>query len=169
MVFCLSLLPAEEMRDEEVHTIPPELQILLDLDHPPIRGGAGRNGGFPFPFPGISRRVQKEGGADGVPQPKDPTIPSIQLFPGLREPEEAQGNREVALSVKCDSEKMMVAVEKGSVQVSAVGFLEGIREACLSAHLTPLCIRSFHLALSLLNSGDLILFSQLVGLTSSWL
>nr|XP_036853886.1 transforming growth factor beta receptor type 3 [Manis javanica] len=122
--FHLRLGNNEEMRDEEVHTIPPELQILLDLDHPPIRGGAGRNGGFPFPFPGISRRVQKEGGADGVPQPKDPTIPSIQLFPGLREPEEAQGNREVALSVKCDSEKMMVAVEKGSVQADSYSGIE---------------------------------------------
>lgn len=122
--FHLRLGNNEEMRDEEVHTIPPELQILLDLDHPPIRGGAGRNGGFPFPFPGISRRVQKEGGADGIPQPKDPTIPSIQLFPGLREPEEAQGNREVTLSVKCDSEKMMVAVEKGSVQADSYSGIE---------------------------------------------
>ncbi|KAK2493386.1 hypothetical protein MC885_002335, partial [Smutsia gigantea] len=122
--FHLRLGNNEEMRDEEVHTIPPELQILLDLDHPPIRGGAGRNGGFPFPFPGISRRVQKEGGEDGIPQPKDPAIPSIQLFPGLREPEEAQGNRGVTLSVKCDSEKMMVAVEKGSVQADSYSGIE---------------------------------------------
>lgn len=120
-----SSLPAEEMRDEEVHTIPPELQILLDpgalpvLDHPPIRGGGGRHGGLPFPFPDIPRRGRQDGGKDRLPRPKDPVVPSIQLLPGPREPQEAQGSRDVALSVRCDSEKMLVAVEKDSFQVSA--------------------------------------------------
>lgn len=114
------------MRDEEVHTIPPELRILLDpgtlpaLENPPIRGGGGRNGGFPFPFPDLSRRGQREGEEDGIPRPKDPLLPSIQLFPDPQEPEEVQGNVEVALSVKCDKEKMIVAVEKDSFQVSAI-------------------------------------------------
>ena len=114
------------MRDEEVHTIPPELRILLDpgtlpaLDNPPIRGRGGRNGGFPFPFPDISRTGWKEGGEDGIPRPKDPVIPSIQLFPGPREAEEVQGRMDVALSVKCDNEKMTVAIEKDSFQVGAV-------------------------------------------------
>lgn len=122
----LLLSPSEEMRDEEVHTIPPELRILLDpgslpaLENPPIRGGGGRNGGFPFPFPDISRRGQKEGGEDGVPRPKDPVIPGIRLFPDPREPEEVQGSVDIALSVKCDNEKMIVAVEKDSLQVSTV-------------------------------------------------
>ncbi|KAB0393677.1 hypothetical protein E2I00_008797 [Balaenoptera physalus] len=113
---------AEEMRDEEVHTIPPELRILLDpgtlpaLDNPPIRGRGGRNGGFPFPFPDISRTGWKEGEEDGIPRPKDPVIPSIQLFPGPREAEEVQGRMDVALSVKCDNEKMTVAIEKDSFQ-----------------------------------------------------
>lgn len=126
MMFCLLLLPAEEMRDEEVHTIPPELRILLDpgnlpaLDNPRIRGRGGQNGGFPFPFPDISRRGWKEGGEDGIPRPKDPVIPSIQLFPGPREAEEVQGSMDVALSVKCDNEKMTVAIEKDSFQVGAV-------------------------------------------------
>lgn len=126
MMFRHLLSPPEEMRDEEVHTIPPELRILLDpvplpaLENPPIRGGGGRNGGFPFPFPDISRRGQKEGGEDGIPRPKAPVIPSIQLFPDPTEPEEVQGNMEVALSVRCDDEKMIVAVEKDSFQVSAI-------------------------------------------------
>lgn len=114
------------MRDEEVHTIPPELRILLDpgtlpaLENPPIRGGGGRSGGFPFPFPDLSRRGQREGGEDGIPRPKDPLLPSLQLFPDPKEPEEVQGNVEVALSVKCDKEKMIVAIEKDSFQVSAI-------------------------------------------------
>uniref|UniRef100_A0A8D1LIY0 Transforming growth factor beta receptor type 3 n=1 Tax=Sus scrofa TaxID=9823 RepID=A0A8D1LIY0_PIG len=121
---------AEEMRDEEVHTIPPELQILLDpgalpvLDHPPIRGGGGRHGGLPFPFPDIPRRGRQDGGKDRLPRPKDPVVPSIQLLPGPREPQEAQGSRDVALSVRCDSEKMLVAVEKDSFQASGYPGLE---------------------------------------------
>lgn len=111
------------MRDEEVHTIPPELLILRDSgtpDNPPIREKGGLNGGFPFPFLDVPRKGQKEGGEDGILQPKDPVIPSLRLFPGPREPEEVQGSMDVALSVKCDNEKMTVAVEKDSFQVSAV-------------------------------------------------
>lgn len=126
MMVCLLLSPPEEMRDEEVHTIPPELRILLDpltlpaLENPAIRGGGGRDGGFPFPFPDISRRGQKEGGEEGIPWPKDPVIPSIRLFADLGDPKEVQGNVEVPLSVKCDNEKMIVAVEKDSFQVSVI-------------------------------------------------
>lgn len=120
--FHLQLENSEEMRDEEVHTIPPELRILLNpgtLDNPPFQGGGGRNGGFPFPFPDIPRRGQKEGGEDGILQPKDPVIPSLRLFPGPREPEEVQGSIDVALSVKCDNEKIIVAVEKDSFQANS--------------------------------------------------
>ncbi|XP_008825048.1 transforming growth factor beta receptor type 3 isoform X2 [Nannospalax galili] len=121
--FHLRLENNEEMRDEEVHTIPPELRILLGpgnlpaLENPPFLGGGSQNGGLPFPFPGIPRRGWKEG-EDRIPRPKDPVIPSIQLFPGHREPEEVQGSRDVSVSVKCDNEKMIVAVEKDSFQPS---------------------------------------------------
>ncbi|XP_072824333.1 transforming growth factor beta receptor type 3 isoform X3 [Vicugna pacos] len=128
--FHLRLENNEEMSDEEVHTIPPELRILLDPgalpapDSPPLRGGGGRNGGFPFPFPDIARRGRQDGGEDGVPRPKDPVMPSLQLFPGPREPEEAQGSMDVALSVRCDNEKMTVAVEKDSFQASGHSGME---------------------------------------------
>ncbi|XP_006758266.1 PREDICTED: transforming growth factor beta receptor type 3 [Myotis davidii] len=125
--FHLRLENNEEMRDEEVHTIPPELRILLDpgnLDNPPIRGGRGQSGGFPFPFLDIPRKGQKEGGEDGFPQPKDPVIPGLRLFPGPREPEEVQGSMDVALSVKCDNEKMTVAVEKDSFQSNSYSGME---------------------------------------------
>ncbi|XP_036207255.1 transforming growth factor beta receptor type 3 isoform X3 [Myotis myotis] len=125
--FHLRLENNEEMRDEEVHTIPPELRILLDpgnLDNPPIRRGRGQSGGFPFPFLDIPRKGQKEGGEDGLPQPKDPVIPGLRLFPGPREPEEVQGSMDVALSVKCDHEKMTVAVEKDSFQSNSYSGME---------------------------------------------
>ncbi|MBZ3870695.1 Transforming growth factor beta receptor type 3, partial [Sciurus carolinensis] len=128
--FHLRLENNEEMRDEEVHTIPPELRILLDPgslpapENPPFRGGGGRNRGLPFPFPDISRRGQKEVGEDRTPHPKDSVIPSIQLFPGPREPEEVQGSMDVALSVKCDNEKMIVAVDKDSFQANGYSGME---------------------------------------------
>nr|XP_012646349.1 transforming growth factor beta receptor type 3 [Microcebus murinus] len=128
--FHLRLENNEEMRDEEVHTIPPELRILLDpgtlpaLQNPPVRGGGGRSGGLPFPFSDISRRGWREGGEDGISRPRDPAIPSIQLFPGPREPEEVHGSMDVALSVKCDNEKMIVAVEKDSFQASGYSGME---------------------------------------------
>lgn len=128
--FHLRLENNEEMRDEEVHTIPPDLRILLDpgtlpvLENPPIRGGGGRDGGFPFPFPDISIQDPEEGGEDDIPRPKDPVIPSIQLFPGPREPEELQRNVDIALSVKCDHEKMIVAVEKDSFQANSYSGIE---------------------------------------------
>ncbi|KAM7098159.1 transforming growth factor beta receptor type 3 isoform 2-T2 [Molossus nigricans] len=125
--FHLRLENNEEMRDEEVHTIPPELRILLDpgtLGDPPTRPAGGRNGGFPFSFLDIPRKGQKEGAEDGLPQPKDPVIPSLRLFPGPREPEEVQGSMDVALSVKCDNEKMTVAVEKDSFQASSYSGME---------------------------------------------
>lgn len=120
----------EEMRDEEVHTIPPELRILLGpgplpaLENPPVRGGGSRNGGFPFPFPDIARRDQKEGEEDGIHQPNDHILPSIQLFPGPQEPEEVQGSMDIALSVRCDNEKMIVAVEKDSFQANSYSDIE---------------------------------------------
>lgn len=111
------------MRDEEVHTSPPELRILLGpghlpaLDNPPFRGGGSQNEGLPFPFPDIPRRGWEEG-EGRIPWPKDPSIPSLPLLPDRREPEEVQGSVDVALSVKCDYEKMVVAVDKDSLQVS---------------------------------------------------
>uniref|UniRef100_A0A8C3WX13 Transforming growth factor beta receptor type 3 n=1 Tax=Catagonus wagneri TaxID=51154 RepID=A0A8C3WX13_9CETA len=129
--FHLRLENNEEMTDEDGHTIPPELQILLDpgalpvLDQPPIRGGGGRQAGFPFPFPDIPRGGRQDGrGEDGLPRPKDPAVPSIQLFPGPREPQEALRGVDVALSVRCDNEKMLVAVEKDSFQASGYSGLE---------------------------------------------
>ncbi|KAM6167754.1 transforming growth factor beta receptor type 3 [Erethizon dorsatum] len=128
--FHLRVENSEEMRDEEVHTIPPGLQILLDPvilpgpENPPFQGRGGRTGGFPFPFPDISRRGRKEGGEDRIPRPKDSVIPSIQLFPGPREPEEAQGSMDILPSVKCDNEKMIVAVEKDSFQTNGHSGME---------------------------------------------
>nr|O88393.1 RecName: Full=Transforming growth factor beta receptor type 3; Short=TGF-beta receptor type 3; Short=TGFR-3; AltName: Full=Betaglycan; AltName: Full=Transforming growth factor beta receptor III; Short=TGF-beta receptor type III; Flags: Precursor [Mus musculus]AAC28564.1 betaglycan [Mus musculus] len=126
--FHLRLENNEEMRDEEVHTIPPELRILLGPDHlpaldsPPFQGEIP-NGGFPFPFPDIPRRGWKEG-EDRIPRPKEPIIPRVQLLPDHREPEEVQGGVNIALSVKCDNEKMVVAVDKDSFQTNGYSGME---------------------------------------------
>ncbi|XP_076976406.1 transforming growth factor beta receptor type 3 isoform X1 [Tamandua tetradactyla] len=128
--FHLQLENNEEMRDEEVHTLPPELRILLGTDplpalkNPPMQGRGGGDRGFPFPFPDISGRGHKEGAEHRPPRLRDPVIPGVQLFPGPREPEEVQGSMDVALSVKCSHEKMVVAVEKDSLQASGYSGLE---------------------------------------------
>ncbi|KAM6217987.1 transforming growth factor beta receptor type 3 [Rhynchocyon petersi] len=128
--FHLRLENNEEMRDEEVHTIPPELQILRGhgtlpaLENPPIRGRGGHDRDFLFHFPDISRRGRKEGEEDGIPWPKDPVNPSVQLFPDPREPEEVQGSMDIALSVRCDNGKMTVAIEKDSLQASSHSRIE---------------------------------------------
>ncbi|EGW07955.1 transforming growth factor beta receptor type 3 [Cricetulus griseus] len=127
--FHLRLENNEEMRDQEVYTTPPELQILLgpglmpSLDNPPVWGGGDQNGGLLFPFPDIPRRGWKEG-EDRIPRPKDPVIPSVPLFPDHREPEEVQGSVDVAVSVKCDSDKMTVAVDKDSFQTNSYSGME---------------------------------------------
>ncbi|KAL6055272.1 hypothetical protein STEG23_002452, partial [Scotinomys teguina] len=127
--FSLWLENNEEMRDEEVHTTPPELRILLDpgylpsLNNPPMRGGGSQNGGLPFPFPDILRRGWKEG-EDRIPRPKESLLPSVPLFPDHREPEEVQGSVDVAVSVKCDREKMTVAVDKDSFQTNGYSGME---------------------------------------------
>ncbi|XP_038600670.1 transforming growth factor beta receptor type 3 [Tachyglossus aculeatus] len=118
--FHLRLENNEEMSDEEDHSIPPELAILLGAstlpspENPPIRSP------FPFPFPSINRKGKQEKGEEGSPPGKDPIIqgPSIQLLPSPKQPEEVQGRVDVALSVRCDDEKMIVAVGKDSLQAN---------------------------------------------------
>ncbi|XP_043819828.1 transforming growth factor beta receptor type 3 [Dromiciops gliroides] len=110
----------EEMSDEEEHSTPPELRILLggsplpSPENPSIPGGS-----FPFPFPPISRKGRPEKkGDDGFPQPNKPLHPTLQMFPSPKEPQEAQGHVDIAFSVRCDDEKMVVAIEKDSLQAN---------------------------------------------------
>lgn len=111
------------MRDEEVHTTPPELWILLGhghgptLDNPPFLGGKSKDEGLPFSFGNIPKKGWKEG-EDRILHPKNPAIPSIPLFRDHREPEEVQGGVANALTVKCDSEKLTVTVSKDSLRDS---------------------------------------------------
>uniref|UniRef100_A0A4X2JWU8 Transforming growth factor beta receptor 3 n=1 Tax=Vombatus ursinus TaxID=29139 RepID=A0A4X2JWU8_VOMUR len=118
--FHLWLENNEEMSDEEEHSTPPELQILLggsplpSPENPSFPGGS-----FPFPFPPINRKGRhEEKGEDGFPRPKKPLHPTLQLFPSLREPQEAQRHVDIAFSVSCDGEKMLVAIEKDSLQAN---------------------------------------------------
>ncbi|XP_074077792.1 transforming growth factor beta receptor type 3 [Macrotis lagotis] len=118
--FHLWLENNEEMSDEEEHSTPPELRILLggsplpSPENPSIPGGS-----FPFPFPPINRKGRhEEKGEDGFPLPKKPLYPPFQLFPSPREPQEAQGHVDIAFSVHCNDEKMIVAVDKNSLQAN---------------------------------------------------
>lgn len=111
------------MRDEEVHTTPPELWILLGhghgptLDNPPFLGAKSKDEGLPFSFQNIPKKGWKEG-EDRILHPKNPAMPSLPLFRDHREPEEVQGGVANALSVKCDSEKLTVTVSRDSLRDS---------------------------------------------------
>uniref|UniRef100_A0A8C4DGX6 Transforming growth factor, beta receptor III n=1 Tax=Dicentrarchus labrax TaxID=13489 RepID=A0A8C4DGX6_DICLA len=77
---------------------PPELSILRDTSlHP---GAASRRSGLPFPFP-----------------PPVPLPPSLDDRPWEdREPEEPQGVLSVGLSVQCEDTRMVVSIDKESLQ-----------------------------------------------------
>ncbi|XP_051855968.1 transforming growth factor beta receptor type 3 [Antechinus flavipes] len=115
--FHLWLENNEEMSDEEEHSVPPELQILLGGS--PLPAPESPAGSFPFPFPPIHRKGRREEKAgEGLPPPKRPLPPTLALFPGPLEPQEAQGHADVPFSVTCDEHKMVVAMEKEALQAT---------------------------------------------------
>ncbi|XP_013206368.1 transforming growth factor beta receptor type 3 [Microtus ochrogaster] len=142
----------EEMRDEEVHTTPPELWILLGhghgpaLDNPPFLGGKNKDEGLPFSFGNIPKKGWKEG-EDRILHPRNPAIPSIPLFRDHREPEEVQGGVANALSVKCDSEKLTVTVSKDSLRDSLKTGNYSEIELTLSNHSCKAKMNSTHFVL----------------------
>ncbi|OCT85176.1 transforming growth factor beta receptor type 3 isoform X1 [Xenopus laevis] len=112
--FQIRLFDDIEMNDEDEH-IPPELTILLDTDKPFI----------PEQFSPIDRKNGKEGEAvHSSTDMLDKIIHSLgieEFSPEHKEPEEVQGNINIALSVKCDNQKMEASIEKESLQ--AYGYI----------------------------------------------
>lgn len=91
---------------------PPELSILRESS-PHTGGGvegvASPRSGLPFPFP--------PAGPDGLPYLQLP--PSLDDRPWEHgEPEEHQGVLSVGLSVQCEDTKMVVSIDKESLQAS---------------------------------------------------
>ncbi|XP_063795979.1 transforming growth factor beta receptor type 3 isoform X2 [Pseudophryne corroboree] len=86
-----------EMNDEENHTPPPELLDLLRIGNPNVM------------LP-IDRGREKFGLIT------EDIIPMILQDNSNDKPEEVQGNINVALSVKCDENKMVAAIEKSSLE-----------------------------------------------------
>ncbi|XP_035509263.1 transforming growth factor beta receptor type 3 [Morone saxatilis] len=79
---------------------PPELSILHDTS--PHPGAASRRSGLPFPFP-----------------PPVPLPPSLDDQPWEdREFEEHQGSLSVGLSVQCEDTRMVVSIDKESLQAN---------------------------------------------------
>uniref|UniRef100_A0A8C5R0K1 Transforming growth factor beta receptor 3 n=1 Tax=Leptobrachium leishanense TaxID=445787 RepID=A0A8C5R0K1_9ANUR len=113
--FNIRLLNDMEMNDENEHTIPPELTDLLRLNNPEGRLPS-LSDGFPYVMPNDRGRNRK---SDDEETDMLAKLPVINGMP--QEPEEAQGNVNVALSVKCDHETMVAAIEKDSFQAN--GFI----------------------------------------------
>ncbi|KAM9384047.1 transforming growth factor beta receptor type 3 isoform 2-T2 [Pholidichthys leucotaenia] len=92
--------------------LPPELAILRDSDpHPRADGAVRRRSSLPFPF---------------FPPPLSEGLPHLLLPLDDRpwehkEPEEHQGALNVGLSVQCEDKRMVVSIDKESLQAN--GFM----------------------------------------------
>nr|XP_046247010.1 transforming growth factor beta receptor type 3 [Scatophagus argus] len=81
---------------------PPELPILRDPSPRPGAGAGSRRSSLPFPFP-----------------PSGPLPPSFDARPWEKgEPEELPGNLSVGLSVQCEDTRMVVSIDKESLQAN---------------------------------------------------
>ncbi|GAA6230959.1 transforming growth factor beta receptor type 3 [Lates japonicus] len=92
--------------------LPPELSILRDSGPHPEAGTASRRSGLPFPFP----------------PPVSDSLPYLPLPSPFDdrpwengEPEEHQGTLNVGLSVQCEDTRMVVSIDKESLQAN--GFI----------------------------------------------
>ncbi|KAJ8418542.1 hypothetical protein AAFF_G00000410 [Aldrovandia affinis] len=91
---------------------PPELAILRNLNPHPGPGISAPRPGLPFPFP-------RAGGPLEHGLPYLPLPPSVEDRPWLgTEPEEQQGSLNVGLSVQCEEHRMVVSVDKESLQAN---------------------------------------------------
>ncbi|KAJ8375290.1 hypothetical protein SKAU_G00058700 [Synaphobranchus kaupii] len=94
---------------------PPELAILRNLNPHPDPGSSAPRLGLPFPFSRMGRPMEQ--GLPYLPLP-----PSADDRPWLgSEPEEQQGSLNVGLNVKCEETRMVVSVDKESLQASGYG------------------------------------------------
>nr|XP_006001135.1 PREDICTED: transforming growth factor beta receptor type 3 isoform X1 [Latimeria chalumnae] len=104
-----------EATDTEVkmeHLIPPELAILMESNPLP----PPKFPGFSFPFPLGRERYER---VDEIVRPPQDVFEIEELMrKSTEEPKEVQGNINMALSIKCDDEKMVVSVAKESLQAN---------------------------------------------------
>ncbi|XP_013816829.2 transforming growth factor beta receptor type 3 isoform X2 [Apteryx mantelli] len=119
--FHLQLEDTEEMNDEEVHSLPPELTELLDASPLPAPKNPALSDGLAFPFH-INRGRHGTVG-EGIFPSRDSADTLIDhdfehSLPKHKEPEEVQGSADVGLSIKCDDKVVTVAVERDSLQAN---------------------------------------------------
>ncbi|XP_053326220.1 transforming growth factor beta receptor type 3 isoform X4 [Spea bombifrons] len=97
-----------EMNDDDDSLMPPELTELLRISN--------HDGAFSSLPDGFPIMLDRGRNREGERSPTD-VLDKIPFIDGLpQEPEEVTGNIKVALSVKCDQEMMMAAIEKDSLQ-----------------------------------------------------
>ncbi|KAJ8406409.1 hypothetical protein AAFF_G00306400 [Aldrovandia affinis] len=110
--FNLRLREPDVYEDVPESMFPPELAILRDFNPHPGPGGSPPRSGLPFHFPAGSGPLEQ--GLSYLPLP-----PSAEERPLIStEPEEQQGSLDVGLSVQCEEHRMVVTVDKESLQVN---------------------------------------------------
>ncbi|XP_078416902.1 transforming growth factor beta receptor type 3 isoform X1 [Cetorhinus maximus] len=110
----------EAAEEEEVESfLPPELSILRE----PLQSSDQAFPGFPevfrFPFPFDPEDYDGVDAAHKLPQRSQDSTFEKLMRNGLSEPEEIQTIENVALSVQCENERMIAAIEKNSLQTDA--------------------------------------------------
>lgn len=89
--------------------LPPELSILRDSSPHPREGTTSRRSGLPFPFPPPA--------SDGLPYLPLPSALDDRPWEH-GEPEEHPSVLGVGVSVQCEDTRMVVSIDKESLQVS---------------------------------------------------
>ncbi|XP_033884677.3 transforming growth factor beta receptor type 3-like [Acipenser ruthenus] len=98
--------------EEVAHMIPTELEMLRDHNPQP---GLRSQDGFGFPFPFGRERYDR---VDEMMRPPHASLPFGDDIRKMLEPEKVQGSLNVGLSVQCEDHRMVVAVDKESLQAN---------------------------------------------------
>uniref|UniRef100_UPI00398EC0F2 transforming growth factor beta receptor type 3 isoform X2 n=1 Tax=Pristiophorus japonicus TaxID=55135 RepID=UPI00398EC0F2 len=108
----------ETAEEEEVESfLPPELSILREPLQSPDQAFPGFSEAFRFPFPFGQEDYDRVDTAHKLPQRSQDSTFEKLMRNGLPEPEEIQTIDNVALSVHCEDERMVAAIEKSSLQI----------------------------------------------------
>lgn len=91
--------------DSPESQLPPELSILRDSGSLPQAGTASRRSGLPFPFPPLLSDLPSDFGDHAW---------------GNGGPEEQQGVLSVGLTVQCQEKRMVVSIERDSLQANGI-------------------------------------------------
>ncbi|KAG7456698.1 hypothetical protein MATL_G00238690 [Megalops atlanticus] len=112
-LFNLRLKEPDVSDDVAEGMFPPELAILRNSNPHPAPGSSAPRSGLPFPFPAGPGPLER-----GLPILPLPPVEEEDRPPVSFDPEEQSGVLNVGLSVQCEDQRMVVTMDKESLQVN---------------------------------------------------